>query len=247
MEEFKVAQTLKIEVVKVMGSCPVYREGDCFYIEDGYRLRPGPGQALCMHGLSSLMPYYAALSRGIGPEELGLASAAGPGAYLQCPDPCAYTGGGTAIFRVLPGAASHVLEGVRSSSRAYPARPLVGVGGVVLKGEELLLVRRSAPPSQGLWSFPGGGVEIGEELAEALKREVREECGISIEVGRIVGVFDLIYRGPGGGVAYHYLLVDFLASYLEGDLRAGSDVADAVWVPCREALKFDLAEGPGNS
>ncbi len=133
--------------------------------------------------------------------------------------------------------------GKNRTDRIYPSRPLVGVGGLVLRGPELLLVRRGVPPSQGLWSLPGGGVELGEELAQALKREVQEECSISIEAGPIVGVFDLIYRSSADQVEFHYVLVDFLADYLEGEVRAGSDVADAVWVSFDECLKFNLAEG----
>lgn len=90
-------RNLQIEIVEIQGTCPVYREGDVFRIEDGYKLvadRP-----VCMHALQSLNPYYVVLSRGIAPSELGLAGADGA-AYVQCLDPQKYTGGGTATFRV---------------------------------------------------------------------------------------------------------------------------------------------------
>jgi ADP-ribose pyrophosphatase YjhB (NUDIX family) len=129
------------------------------------------------------------------------------------------------------------------SKRAYPNQPLIGVGGVVLREDELLLVRRGLPPGQGLWSLPGGAVELGEELPAGLKREIREECGISIQIGPIVGVFDAIFRDQDNRVQYHYVLIDFLADYLAGELTAGSDASEAVWVPFAEYLNFDLVEG----
>lgn len=129
------------------------------------------------------------------------------------------------------------------SKRAYPNEPLIGVGGVVLREDELLLVRRGRPPSQGLWSLPGGAVELGEELPAALEREIQEECGISIQVGPIAGVFDAIYRDRDGRVQYHYVLIDFLADYLEGELIAGSDASEAIWTSFAESLNFDLVEG----
>ncbi len=129
------------------------------------------------------------------------------------------------------------------SERAYPKQPLVGVGGVVWRENELLLVRRGMPPHQGLWSLPGGAVGLGEELAVALKREILEECGISIQIGPIAGIFDAISRDQDGRVQYHYVLIDFLADYLAGELIAGSDASEAVWTSLAESLNFDLIEG----
>ncbi|MCL6560421.1 MAG: TIGR04076 family protein [Firmicutes bacterium] len=90
---------LTVEVVTVRGSCPVYREGDGFAIVDGFKL--SAGSYLCLHALAVILPYYAALSRGVSPVSLGLARE-GEAAYLQCPDPCDWTGGGTVVFRVGP-------------------------------------------------------------------------------------------------------------------------------------------------
>lgn len=88
---------LKIEIFEIKGNCPLYKKEDEFYILDGYKLQTT--SLICMHSLSSIMPYYVALSRGISPKELGL-STSGNGAYLQCLDPCDYTGGGTVIFKI---------------------------------------------------------------------------------------------------------------------------------------------------
>ena len=87
---------LKIKVKEIKGHCPVYKVGDVFYIVDGYKLKAP--QPLCMHALTSLMPYYVALSKRISPKELGLGE--GDVAYVQCLDPCEYTDGGTVVFEI---------------------------------------------------------------------------------------------------------------------------------------------------
>ena len=88
---------LRIAVHEIKGTCPMYKRGDAFYIIDGYKLKTDG--LICMHSLSSLMPYYVALSRGISPKELGL-SKNGNEIYVQCLDPCEYTDGGTVIFKL---------------------------------------------------------------------------------------------------------------------------------------------------
>ncbi len=95
-------QTLRVEIVEVQGNCPVYRGGESFYIEAGYRLKaPEP---VCLHGIVSILPYYVALARGIPARDLGLAGPDGA-AYVQCLDPHALTGGGTVTFRLTTEAA----------------------------------------------------------------------------------------------------------------------------------------------
>jgi uncharacterized repeat protein (TIGR04076 family) len=88
---------LVIEVIDVQGDCPVYGVGDRFHIQDGYKLMTE--QPMCMHALQSVSPYYAPLSRGIAPADLGLAGPDGA-AYVQCLDPFRYTGGGTVTFKI---------------------------------------------------------------------------------------------------------------------------------------------------
>ena len=92
---------LIITVLRIKGTCPVYTVGDRIVIDEGYKLNLKETNKVCMHSLASLMPYYVALSRGVGPKTLGLAGQ-GNKAYLQCLDPCEITGGGTAIFEVEP-------------------------------------------------------------------------------------------------------------------------------------------------
>lgn len=114
-------------------------------------------------------------------------------------------------------------------SREYPEHPVVGVGVVVWHGERVLLVRRGRAPRAGQWSLPGGGQQLGETVAEAARREVREEAGIEVELGAIVATIDLIERDPGGRVRYHYTLVDFTAEAASAEVTAGDDAAEARW------------------
>ena len=90
---------LKITVTKIQGKCPLFNVGDNFYIVDGYILDTDRSDKICMHSLSSIMPYYVALSHGVDPVELGLAEQSAT-AYVQCLDPCEITGGGTVTFKI---------------------------------------------------------------------------------------------------------------------------------------------------
>ena len=116
-------------------------------------------------------------------------------------------------------------------AREYPDQPVAGVGGVVVRGHHVLLVKRAYPPRAGEWSLPGGRLELGESLADGVRREVREETGIEVEVGPLVEVFDRVHRDADGRVRYHFVIVDFLCWPIGGVLAAGDDAADARWVP----------------
>lgn len=105
-------------------------------------------------------------------------------------------------------------------------RPVVGVGGVVVHEGRVLLIRRGKEPLKGCWSVPGGTVELGESLEEAVVRELREETGVEVRPVSTITVFDRIDRRDGE-VLYHYVIVDFLCELLSGAPRAGSD-AEAV-------------------
>lgn len=87
-------KSLRIRVAEVKGYCPVYTPGDEFAILEGYKLRAE--REVCMHALASLLPWYVALSKGVPPRELGLGDR--EVVFIQCPDPCEYTGGGTVVF-----------------------------------------------------------------------------------------------------------------------------------------------------
>jgi 8-oxo-dGTP diphosphatase len=125
--------------------------------------------------------------------------------------------------------------------RHYPDQPLVGVGAVVFKGAEVLLVRRGQEPALGSWSLPGGLVELGETLEAAISRELAEETGLTVTLRGIAAVLERIFPDPDGRIAYHYVLVDFLCDYVQGELTPGSDITAARFVPLAEVSGFDLA------
>jgi 8-oxo-dGTP diphosphatase len=144
-----------------------------------------------------------------------------------------------------------------SEDRRYPARPIVGVGAVILlsRAEALragctgleaatgvVLVKRRFDPLAGRWSLPGGGVETGETLADAIAREVMEETGLTVEVGPVVDVFDRILLDADGRVQYHFVLIDYLCRPIGGALLAGSDVADVVVAGAADLAPYDLTE-----
>ncbi len=114
--------------------------------------------------------------------------------------------------------------------REYPEHPIIGVGAVVVRGGRALLVRRNTEPLRGEWSVPGGMLELGETLHDAVRREVLEETGIEVEPGEVLDVFDSIFTDGLGQTQYHYVLIDYLCRPLSGEARAGSDVSDVRWV-----------------
>ena len=125
--------------------------------------------------------------------------------------------------------------------REYPDNPLVGVGAVVIQENRVLLIRRGQPPLLGEWSLPGGVLECGETLRDAVVREAREETGLLVETGEMLGVYERIIPGDAGRVRYHYVLLDFLCRPVGGDLKAGSDAADVRWFTREELPALNLA------
>lgn len=91
---------LVIKVVEIKGNCPVYEVGDRVVLDEGYKLDLKETDNLCMHSLGSILPYYNSIYRGVDPRDLGL-SKDGKSAYVQCLDPCDYTGGGTVVFEIV--------------------------------------------------------------------------------------------------------------------------------------------------
>ena len=125
--------------------------------------------------------------------------------------------------------------------REYPESPLVGVGAVIVQNHRVLLIRRGQPPLLGEWSLPGGVLECGETLREAVVREAREETGLVVEPDEMLGVYERVIRGDEGPVRYHYVLIDFLCRPIGGDLKAGSDAADVRWFTREELPALNLA------
>lgn len=121
----------------------------------------------------------------------------------------------------------------------YPDKPIVGVGSLVLRGGRILLIKRARPPGRGLWSIPGGHVELGEPLLEAAARELEEEAGLK---GRPLGVVnvDEIITVEGGRVKYHYVLITVLVDAPEGDPRPGGDAVDAGFFHIEQAKHMEI-------
>lgn len=136
-----------------------------------------------------------------------------------------------------------------ASSREYPDRPVVGVGGVVIDDGRALLIRRAREPLMGEWSIPGGTLELGETLEEGVARELLEETGLEVRVLELIEVFDRIYlestaeepkrqRKP----RFHYVIVDYLCERIAGNPAAASDVTDVVFAREGELEKYHLTE-----
>jgi 8-oxo-dGTP diphosphatase len=120
-----------------------------------------------------------------------------------------------------------------------PHRPFVGVGGVILVDGRVVLIRRGKEPLRGRWVIPGGTVELGETLHEAVVREVEEETGLVVRPREVVLVFDRIHR-DGGIVEYHYVIIDYLCDYVSGEPRAGSDADEVALVARADLDAYDL-------
>lgn len=116
-----------------------------------------------------------------------------------------------------------------SDDRRYPARPILGVGALVFDQGKILLAQRGKQPHKGWWSLPGGVVEVGETLRDALRREVREETGLEVESDEVFEVFERIARDGDGIAEYHFVVVDYTCRVTGGTLAAGDDVDAVEW------------------
>jgi 8-oxo-dGTP diphosphatase len=132
-------------------------------------------------------------------------------------------------------------ENMQSDDRSHPPRPIVGVGGVVISGESVLLVRRGKPPLEGQWSIPGGALEVGETVRDGVMRELMEETGIEVRVLDLIEVFERITRDSAGRTEYHYVILDYLCAKAGGEARAGSDAGEVAWAAEADLAKYSLA------
>lgn len=147
---------------------------------------------------------------------------------------------------------------------SLPVGPVVGVGAVIVKDGRAIIVKRANEPYKGQWSIPGGRVELGETLHDAVRREMREETGLEVQVGPVIEVFERIQHdemrlaptapaaavanpGPAEGpararVRYHFVIIDYLCFCTSGELCAGDDAEEARWVTSEELADYDIRE-----
>ncbi|MDR3570121.1 MAG: NUDIX hydrolase [Syntrophobacteraceae bacterium] len=127
--------------------------------------------------------------------------------------------------------------------RRYPEGPLTGVGAILFRETEVVLVKRGRPPAAGKWSLPGGLVELGESLDSAVRREVLEETGLAVRTLDLVAALDRVIFDKEGRIEYHYILLDFLCEVVGGELEAGSDADQCRFVPVEELGRYDMTRG----
>jgi 8-oxo-dGTP diphosphatase len=132
---------------------------------------------------------------------------------------------------------------INQESRRYPTRPFLGVGALIFDNGQILVVERAKEPLKGYWSLPGGIVEAGEKLEDAIRREVREETGLEIEPLSVFEIFERIMPDVEGRAEYHYVLIDYLCRVTGGRLEASSDVSQAAWATEQKLGEYRLTEG----
>jgi ADP-ribose pyrophosphatase YjhB (NUDIX family) len=129
------------------------------------------------------------------------------------------------------------------SERAYPDRPYIAVSAAIFRQGQVLVVRRAQPPGQDLFSFPGGVVEAGETLAEAVIREVAEETGLTIDLAGLAGYREVIFRDVDQRVERHFVILAFAARWSAGEFRSGAELTEGRWVRPTDLANLPTTEG----
>jgi 8-oxo-dGTP diphosphatase len=124
--------------------------------------------------------------------------------------------------------------------RLYPTQPVVGVGAIVLRKGEILLEQRGNEPARGQWTIPGGVVEIGESLEDAVRRETKEETGLDVQHAHLIDVVDQVHLDQKGSIEYHYVIIDYVVTVKSGEPHAASDAKALRWVPIGEVEGYNL-------
>lgn len=125
-------------------------------------------------------------------------------------------------------------------AREYPSHPVVGVGAVIVRDGKALIVRRAHEPRKGEWSLPGGLLELGESLIDAVRREIKEETSLDVEVGPVIETFDRVHRDDAGRIRYHFVIVDYVCWPMGGEASAGSDAQAVAWVSEDEIAAYHV-------
>lgn len=128
-------------------------------------------------------------------------------------------------------------------TRTYPTRPYLAVSAAVFRDRRVLIVRRAQPPGRGLYTLPGGAVEVGETLEQATIREVREETGLDIEPLALAGYRQMIARDAAGQVERHFVILPFAARWLAGEVALNEELAEARWLLPAELSELETTDG----
>ena len=125
-------------------------------------------------------------------------------------------------------------------AREYPEHPVVGVGAVVVRANKALIIKRAHEPRKGEWSLPGGLLELGESLQDAVRREIKEETMLDVSIGPVIETFDRVHRDDQGRIRYHFVIVDFVCWSDRGDAVPGSDADGVAWVTVSEIDEYKV-------
>jgi 8-oxo-dGTP diphosphatase len=129
------------------------------------------------------------------------------------------------------------------NARTYPTRPYLAVSAAIFRDGKVLIVRRARPPANGLYTLPGGGVELGETLEQAVIREIREETALAIEPVGLVGFRQAIARDDAGQVERHFVILPFAARFIGGAISLNEELAEANWLLPAELAALKTTEG----
>jgi 8-oxo-dGTP diphosphatase len=130
-----------------------------------------------------------------------------------------------------------------ADARTYPSRPFLAVSAAILRDGKVLVVRRARDPALKLYTLPGGAVEVGETLAEAVKREVREETALEVEPVALAGEREVIARDREGRVKRHFVILSFACRWLAGEPALNEELDDARWLEPAELAGLSTTEG----
>ncbi|MFO8020749.1 MAG: NUDIX hydrolase [Promethearchaeia archaeon] len=131
-------------------------------------------------------------------------------------------------------------------TRHYPVRPHVGIGVLLVRNDKLLLVKRKYDPDAGLWSIPGGHLELGERVKNAAIRECEEETGFKVKITELAGIIDKVMKDEEGRIEFHYVLINYFVKQIEDDLnqppKAADDALAARFVPFNKLKNYHLTD-----
>jgi ADP-ribose pyrophosphatase YjhB (NUDIX family) len=130
-----------------------------------------------------------------------------------------------------------------ADTRAYPDRPYLAVSAAIIRDGQVLVARRARGPALGVWTLPGGVVEAGETLCEALVREVAEETGMTIEPVTLAGHREVVLRDGGGRVSRHFVILCFASRWIAGEPRLNEELSEARWLRPAELSGLNTTEG----